>query len=394
MRTIPFKEPAFGYFPRAAFTAEVGKRMVEWGTNLALFAPRRYGKTTWILLELQSFAEVWNVDFAYINLWSDRSDPVGTLATGLEIAAGLRPDDRNTRVIQRDSSANVFGFNARQGYPTVTTEIAVRVKAAMGALAKLERRTLLVMDEFQAIAEADQDRVAISAFRTALEHHGDQIVALFAGSVRSALIRLFRSRCEPLLEQATLIELPALGEDFARDRAAGLRERARTDLSEREVLDAFVTLGRSPLLLNEALTELAVRADLNLDAAVAEAIETRGSADYGAQMAGLPDLDRDLLARIATGKRLDSDIEDLALPDWTVEKRRMPRAQAAIKRLRRDGLIEERLDHHAGWAITDPLLQKWVRRLAGLSCSARSESESNDALQESAAKLSVRRLVR
>lgn len=364
MRTIPFKEPAFGYFPRAAFTTEVGKRMVEWGTNLALFAPRRFGKTTWILLELQPAAEVWNADFAYINLWSDRSDPVGMLATGLEIAAGLRPDDRSTRVIKGEGSAGDFDVNARQGYPTVTTEIAVRVKAAMGALAKRERRTLLVIDEFQAIAEADEDRVAISAFRTALEQHGDQIVALFAGSVRSALTRLFRSRCEPLLEQATLIELPALEEDFARDRAAALRERAKIDLSEQEVLGAFVTLGRSPLLLNEALTELAVRADLNLDDAVAEAIETRGSADYGAQMAGLPDLDRDLLTRIATGKRPDSDIEDLPWPHGTGEKRRMQMSQAAIKRLRRDGLIEERLDHHAGWAITDPLLQKWVCRLA------------------------------
>lgn len=70
MKTIPFKTPAFGYFTRPAFTAQVGKRMVEFGTNLALFAPRRRGKTTWALLELQPATEAWKVEFAYINLWA------------------------------------------------------------------------------------------------------------------------------------------------------------------------------------------------------------------------------------------------------------------------------------------------------------------------------------
>lgn len=371
MRTIPFKEPAFGYFPRAAFTALVGKRMVEWGTNLALFAPRRHGKTTWVLLELQPAAEAWKVDFAYINLWSDRSDPVGVLAKGLEIASGLRLDDGSTRVIDGGSSADVFGFTAPNGYPAVSSETAVRLKAAMDALAKRERRTLLVIDEFQAITEADQARVAISAFRTALEHHGDQIVALFTGSHRSSLTRMFRSQLEPLLDQATLIELPELGEDFARNRADALRERTKIDLAEEDVLAAFVTLGRSPLLMNDALTEMAVRAGLDLHAAVAEVIETRGTADYGLQIAGLPDLDRALLSRIATGKKPDGDLEDLPWRHGTLEKRRIPMATAAIKRLNRIGLIAEHLDRIGGWVVTDPVLHEWLRRLESMNGSAR-----------------------
>lgn len=394
MRTIPFKEPAFGYFPRAAFTALVGKRMVEWGTNLALFAPRRHGKTTWVLLELQPAAEAWKVDFAYINLWSDRSDPVGVLAKGLEIASGLRLDDGSTRVIDGGSSADVFGFTAPNGYPAVSSKIAVRLKAAMGALAERERRTLLVIDEFQAITEADQARVAISAFRTALEHHGDRIVALFTGSHRSSLTRMFRFQSEPLLDQATLIELPELGEDFARNRADALRERTKIDLDEEVVLAAFVTLGRSPLLLNEAFMELAVRADLDLDAAAAEIIETRGAADYGVQIAALPDLERALLTRIATAKKPDTDLWELPCREGTPEKRRMPMAQAAIKRLKRSGLIEEYVDQQADWAITDPLLQKWIRRLASVNGSTSSPRQSDGTPQESAPKLRVQRLGR
>ena len=366
MKPIPFKTPAFGYFPRPAFTDQVGKRMVEFGTNLALFAPRRRGKTTWALLELQPAAAAWKVEFAYINLWSDRSDPVGVLAKGLEIAAGIRVDDGSTREIEGSVSAGLFGVKARKVFPKVTTEITDRLKAAMAALAARERRTLLVIDEFQAIAEADTAGVAIGAFRTALETHGDNVVALFTGSERSTLAKMFRAQTDPLLDQAKLIELPELEEDFAKDRAIALKERTGIELSEKDVFRAFVALGKSPLLLNEALTEMAVHANLTLDAAVAELIETRGAADYGVQVASLPDMDRALLTRIASGKKPYTDLDELPWKPETPEKRRVPTAQAAIKRLRQKGLIEERLHHKTGWIIPDPLLQKWILRLANL----------------------------
>ena len=366
MKPIPFKTPAFGYFPRPAFTDQVGKRMVEFGTNLALFAPRRRGKTTWALLELQPAAAAWKVEFAYINLWSDRSDPVGVLAKGLEIAAGIRVDDGSTREIEGSVSAGLFGVKARKVFPKVTTEITDRLKAAMAALAARERRTLLVIDEFQAIAEADTAGVAIGAFRTALETHGDKVVALFTGSERSTLAKMFRAQTDPLLDQAKLIELPELEEDFAKDRAIALKERTGIELSEKDVFRAFVALGKSPLLLNEALTEMAVHANLTLDAAVAELIETRGAADYGVQVASLPDIDRALLTRIASGKKPYTDLDELPWKPEMPEKRRVPTAQAAIKRLRQKGLIEERLHHKTGWIIPDPLLQKWILRLANL----------------------------
>lgn len=363
MKIIPFKTPAFGYFPRTAFTAQVGKRMVDFGTNLALFAPRRRGKTTWALLELQPATEAWGVEFAYINLWSDRSDPVGELAKGLEIASGLRPDDGSTREIESAITAGVFALKARKSFPKVTTEITDRLKAAMAALATRERRTLLVIDEFQAIAEADKAGVAIGAFRTALESHGDSIVALFTGSERSTLARLFRAQTDPLLDQAKLVELPELEEDFARDRAVALKGRTGIDLSEKDVFTAFLALGKSPLLLNEALTEMAVHADLSLDAAVSGLIETRGAADYGVQIAALSVLDRALLTRIAAGQKPYADLEQLPWKGEMPEMRRVPTAQAAIKRLKQKGLIEERLHHKTGWVIPDPLLQKWILRL-------------------------------
>lgn len=373
MNPIPFKTPAFGYFPRPAFTAQVGKRMVEFGTNLALFAPRRRGKTTWALLDLQPSASAWNVAFAYINIWSNRCDPVGVLARGLESAAGIRVDDSSTRGNEDAVSAGLRRVNIRRTFPKVTTQITDRLKAAMAALAARDRRTLLVIDEFQTVAEADTDDVAIGAFRTALEGHGDKVVALFIGSEQSALAKMFRAQTAPLLDQAKLMELPELEQNFAEDRAIAFKERTSIELSARDVFRAFVALGKSPQLLNEALTEMAVRADQTLEAAVAELIETRGAADYGVQVASLPNMDRVLLTRIASGKNPFTDLDDLPWKPEMPEKRRVPTAQSAIKRLRQKGLIEERLHQETGWIIPDPLLQMWIFRLvypAATGCAA------------------------
>lgn len=362
MKTIPFKTPAFGYFPRPDFTESVRKRMLEFGTNLALFAPRRRGKTTWALLELQPATEAWGVGFAYINLWSNRSDPVGVLAKGLEIAAGIRPDDGSTREIEGGVAALIFNLKARKTYPKVTTEITDRLAAAMTALAGREHRTLLVLDEFQAIAEADQGGVAIGALRTALEAHGDKVVTLFTGSERSTLAKMFRAHTDPMLDSAKLISLPELEMDFAQDRAKAFEDRCGVHLSAKDVFAALVALGRSPLLLNEALTEMAVRPGLTLDAAVSELIETRGAADYGVQIANLPPLDRALLRRIAAVKGPYTDLEELPWKPGTLKSNWVPTAQAAIKRLKKKGLIEERHNHKTGWIIPDPLLEKWVLR--------------------------------
>lgn len=362
MASIPFKPPAFGYFPRPLFTDEVRKRMVEFGTHLALFAPRRRGKTTWVLIELQEAVAAWGLEFVYINLWVNRSDPVGVLAKGLEIGAGMRPDDGSAGEVRAEVNAAIFKIAGKRTYPKVTTDTADRLAAAMNAIAKRPRRTLLVIDEFQAIAEADKDGVAVAALRTALEHHGEKIVALFTGSERSTLARMFRNKTAPLLNQAKLIDLPELERDFVEDRVAGFERKTRRRLAVADVARAYAELGRSPLLLNEALTELAVRDAITLDTAVSDLIEARGAEDYGIQIAALPRLDRALLERIAKERKPYSDLDGLTTDAAAKKPVTTAAAQAAIKRLEKKGLIEARLHHKTGWVIPDPLLGRWLKR--------------------------------
>lgn len=365
MDAIPHKTPPFGYFPRPEFTEQVRRRMVEFRTNLALFAPRRRGKTTWALLELQPATAAWGLEFAYLNLWANRSDPVGVLAKGLEIAAGLRPDDGSTREAEAEIAASLFKVRAKKVYPPVTPDIMDRVRIAIEQMAKRQRRTLLVIDEFQAIAEADKGAAAISAFRTALEAHGDKVVALFTGSERSTLAKMFRAQTAPLLDQAKLLDLPELEDEFIQDRVSALQAKGGPALTLKEASKAFSDLGKSPLLLNEALTELAVRTGLTLSDAVAEVIDHRGREDYGVQVAALPELDRAVLYRIASGQKPYTDLEGLPRKKGG-EVVDVPTVQSIVNRLAKKCLIESKHDRKTGWIIPDPVLEKWVKKTSAI----------------------------
>jgi len=364
MSTAPFKTPAFGYFPRTEFTAEVKRRMMDFSTNIALFAPRRRGKTTWTLLELQPAAAAWGLEFVYINLWANLADPVGVLAQGLEVAAGLRPADPSTGEISAEITASIFTLKARKDYPPVTHEIAGRIADAMAALAAKPRKTLLVIDEFQALTDADKNNVAIAALRTVLESYGDTILALFTGSKRSTLARMFREQTAPLLEQAKLLDMPELERDFVEDRLVRFRDLTGAQLDLKAVMTAFEGLGRSPLLLNEALKEMAVREGLALDDAIIELIEKHGTEDYGVQIAKLPALDKAILARIAKDQKPYADLDRLPRKRDDAPPVSRTLVQAAIKRLEKAQLIEARDGHKTGWAIPDPLLARWISRVA------------------------------
>jgi len=368
MKTIPFKAPAFGYFPREAFTENVKKRMVDLQSNLALFAPRRRGKTTWVLLELQHAAVTWGLEFAYINLWAKRTDPVGVLAKGLEVAAGIVPDDGDSREIYGEASVGIFkvgGKRGKQAYPKVTGNNAERLAAAMAKLSTKGRRVILVIDEFQEVAKADPEGVAVGALRTALEQHGNKVVALFTGSERSTLARMFKDQAGPLLDQATLIHLPELGESFVIDRVAAFESKSRRHLSIKDATAAFEALGKSPMLLNDVLTEMVVHDDLGIDAAVDELISKRGAEDFGAQVDALKSLDRALLRRIAAEEKPYSDLPGLAADAGMTEDLKATTAQAAMKRLEKLRLIEAKIDSKTGWVIPDPLLERWMRRARG-----------------------------
>lgn len=363
MTTIPFQDPPFGYFPRPALTEEVRTRMVVLNGNIALFAPRRRGKTTWALLELQHAVAAWGRNFAYINLWENKSDPVGVLVNGLEAAAKIKAPTGAERELYAELGAGGSKVGGRIRYPAVTKERLDRLKAAVTALAGIKQRTILVIDEFQAIAKADKKAAAVAALRTALQHHGNQIRVLFTGSEASALKKLFTEKTAPLLIEAMSVDLPELGQDFVENRVEGLFRATSRKISFADAHAAYEELGLSPALLNQALGEFIVQPGLSLKDAAAWVIAKAGADNFRIWVPRLAALDRCVLQRVAAGTKPYADLPGLAKDAGIEAPLTATLVQAAMKRLEAAGAVES--GTRGGWSIPDPALKGWLVKEAG-----------------------------
>jgi predicted AAA+ superfamily ATPase len=128
----------------------------------ALFAPRRMGKSEFLEQDLVPAAQKSGLLTAYLNLWDAREHPRGAL---------------------------------------------------ISALARADRRLLLILDEAQVLASPAHSDLAHS-LRAALDIRKQTIKVVFAGSSESSLRRMFGRATEPFYNWAPIEPFERLGAEF------------------------------------------------------------------------------------------------------------------------------------------------------------------------------------
>ena len=117
--------------------------------------------------------------------------------------------------------------------------------------------TLLILDEFQALASIDRDDF-VAAFRTALQKHRGRLLVFYTGSSRAALNGMFRRSKAPLFQSTHSLTLPELDRGFIEDRAAFLAQRSGLEVDVDSLHAAFARLGHSPEFLNGLILDMMI----------------------------------------------------------------------------------------------------------------------------------------
>lgn len=108
-------------------------------------------------------------------------------------------------------------FRPEDSPPTHTLEALLSLPHQ--AATRTGTRVLVVLDEFQAIADVAQ---ADAVLRSQIQHQRDRVSYLFSGSEQGILRGLFSERAAPLFGQAERFELAPLPPGVATDYVAGL----------------------------------------------------------------------------------------------------------------------------------------------------------------------------
>lgn len=358
------------YFPRPTLLQGV-LRIYLSGLQQAvtLFAPRRQGKTLFVKNELIPAGTEAGWHVVYLDLWARRSEPELALVEGLEAelehTAGKRFKVTKLTAKAKPPGAEV-GAEAEPASVAAEPVLENRLAAVLDALVDLSpsQPTLLVLDEFQALANAGSTDF-VAAFRTALQKHQGKLLVFYTGSSREALNTMFRRQKAPLFESAFPLTLPDLERDFVVDRAEFLRERTFL-VVDVDALDAvFERLGRSPEYLNAIIINLMIGGHTDVDAAMHAWVESQREAGFGARLHELNAYDRAVLRMLAQPERPKAfskealDLVRSVLPaDAAITTSRI---QGSMRRLMRHQLVAP-TGEYGDYEIDDRGLMIWLRQ--------------------------------
>jgi hypothetical protein len=341
------------------------------GGRLALFGPRRTGKTSLICREIVPLAERAGMVPVYCDCWQDRLDPLGSInfALASAIEAIEVPTSRTRRRLQTEvKKLGAAGFSIEfgsepKGQPPDSPFF--KVDWLLGSLiARAKRPVFLVIDEVQGIGEHKEGERIAGALRTALTRHERAVRVLFTGSSETQLIRMFAQARATLYQFAASIPYEPLDADFVNHVTRRFTEATRRQLDEARGLQIMRLLGNQPEAYLSVVQVPLARADRSLDEGLESLLASNAATPWAQYWRQSTLLQQAVLVAAGTELQLTSDAGRRQIGQlMSVATVGHSSVLRAVNALRGRGLIERStLSSKAVYALTDPVFALWIRR--------------------------------
>ena len=345
------------------------------GQDVVLFAPRRYGKSSLVWRVAQRLVKrrvlVAQVDLMTAptkerlaeklaaTIYEDVASPLFRAKERLRVFQHLRI--KPTVIVNPEDSSLSFTFEAARA-PEDLDDTLERLLELPGQLAAdRERQAVLILDEFQEIADIDRD---LPKLMRAVFQRQPEVAHVYLGSKRHMMRRIFSDENEPFWRSAKPMELGVIAaEQFAgyiADRFEATGRRIRP-----EAVDRLLSITRGHPYATQELayflwqvTPPRQAADIGLIEEALAAVLRSEHAHFSLVWGRASSAQRTLLQALARqpGHPLSAAYRRrfmLAGPS-TVQK--------ALEALEREELVAR----DGGFAeISEPFLAEWIRREAG-----------------------------
>ncbi len=337
------------------------------GRPLALFAPRRVGKTWFLDHDLAAAGREAGLLPVYADLWLNRSAPLEAINHALEealddLAVPPGTVGRLARTPVRKIGA--LGASVDLGEPprrrNLPDDPALRFDALAVRLA-LEHggRVLLMLDEAQSLGEQARGADLLATLRAVLHKRQDQVEAVLTGSSQEGLARILSAVGTPMYQFAQLLTFPVLGDEFLvrlTDRFAEVHQGRAPRLDDLRGL--FARIGCKPALMRDIVKVMSAEGETDPQAGLAHFMaDSRQVAGWQALLNSLDAFERCVLTAVAQGLPplgKETRARLAALPGVSPS---LAKVRTALERLKRAGLLT-RSGH--GLALEDELLATYL----------------------------------
>lgn len=339
-----------------------------------LFAPRRTGKTAFLINDLGFLADTHGCKVVYVSFWQNIEAPIDSFIAGCKDALSKRSFAQRAGDLVKDyvglelgAEAGPVKFNFKLGKKETVPEIPpgkfAELDHLLKRLAGYSQPTFLFLDEFQALAEHPQGDEIMAAIRKFIEPRSTKLKTVFTGSSLIELDKVFQKRGSPMFNYATEIELPELGRPFVEHIAKKLADpkQLSDDIDEAEEIFS-ARLDRNPQLTRYWASHVEGPPARAPEAAITAMFDTV-SRRHGMseQWEARPASHRAVAAYLAqTPCNIDGSDDGPSDFEAVTGHAPLPRStrQSAVRALKRLGWVDAR---KAEKRIADPLVRFWIR---------------------------------
>ena len=227
-------------------------------TSTTIFAPRRAGKTSFLLKDLTPAAETAGYTVVYVDLWQTKLSPGVSIVRALERA--LEPKNAveslvaklHTPIKKLKAKAEIAGAKLEgevelgDAGKHVQTEIALKIDLLIDTLCK-KKPVLLLVDEAQELAKTKEHEAVATALRTSITRNQSRLRVVFTGSSRTQLAHVFSNSNAPLYSTGSAIaDFPQLGRDFVEYIAARFEASTGRILPIEPTWQVFISFKQQP----------------------------------------------------------------------------------------------------------------------------------------------------
>ncbi|KAE9531012.1 ATP-binding protein [Testudinibacter aquarius] len=261
---------------------------------LTLFAPRRMGKTQFLLNDVAPLAEAQGFSVFYHSFMDSDNDFRASLQ--------LFSENKNNKV--KGWFSQIKGISiAGSGVELDKQTAAEPISQIIARLADEKKPTLLLLDEIQELARGVNNSNVVGSLRTGLDLYRDKIKVIFTGSSTNDLRVMFNNGKAPFFHFSHQIDFPPLGRDFSDFLADIYQQRTEVFIDKTALYQIFLRLNQTPMYLRQIIERMIINPALTLEQATEIQLTQSGTgADYHKVWQALTALDRQLLLAVAQGE--------------------------------------------------------------------------------------------
>lgn len=353
------------HFPRT----ELAKRLLvslKDGIShaLTLFAPRRMGKTKFLMEDIKPLAEDTGFNVFYYS-FMEQSQKHQTETAFIQALADFLDNVSNGKskvleALNKIGQIEVLGVGLSLN-ETAQTQI-ISVSQIITELAeKSPKPVLMLLDEIQELARIKGTETLVKSLRTGLDINQNKVKVIFTGSSTNGLRTMFNDHKAPFFHFAHPLDFPNLPKHFTDFLADIYEERTSNQIDKQAFYALFQRFNYTPLYLRAITQDMIINPNLTLEQATqVRMAQMEEITEYAIQWQSLSELEKEIIKAIANNDTnlYSKNTKEQIAQKLGIENLSSSSIQGKIRKLEKAEILTR--DTANTLKINNPYFQTWI----------------------------------